>query len=58
MNTKEKAAELILRQMEKIENSFESFMSGKDEKDRPEYVKELLVPQICALADSLAKLEC
>ncbi len=56
-NVQEKAAEIILRQMEKLENAFEAFMKEKEEKDRPDYAKELLVPQVCLLADALAKLQ-
>ncbi len=53
---KEKAAAILLRQMEKDEEAFEVFMKEKEQRDRPAFFKENLLPALCQLGQVLANL--
>lgn len=53
---KEKAAAIMLRQLEKAEDAFEIFMRDKEQKDRPALFKENLLPALSQLGNILLSL--
>lgn len=54
---KEQAATILVRQMEKIEKAFDSFIDEKGEEFRPELSKRFLIPDLSQLAEALSKLD-
>ena len=53
----EKAADIIMRQIEKVDQAFEELMKDRDEKRRPDYVKDIYNPAVLPLVEVLKKLD-
>ena len=53
----QKAAAIIMRQVQKVDKAFEKIMKDCDENNRPVYVKDLYNPAVLPLIEMLKKLD-